>query len=417
MKKFLPHIIITLIATGLLLLVATGNYQKRRHLDNRVTLRKADKIPYGTYVAFKSLGYLFPDAKIYSDRHEPGYWDSLSTYENEQAVFIVTGRFSADEFEMKRLVSFAEKGNDVFISAIELSASAENILGCEAATAYMPSFFGATEAEYGDTLELKLKSLPGNKLVSYQYPGRYMYGYFSSIDTVTTDILGTDAAGRPDFIHLQAGDGNIFIHLVPLAFTNYFLLHKNNIAYYEKAFSYINPSVKKIVWDEYYLNKKYNDNNEENKKGWFRVLMNLQNEEGKKPFKAAFWLAIFLLLIYVLMEMRRKQRFIPVQTKPRNDSLDFVKTIGRLYFDKGDHRNLCRKMGSYFLEYVRNKYKLPTNNLNDEFITHLHYKSGLDEAEVRRIVTFIKYTEDSPSVSQSELAEFHELLETFYKKA
>ena len=74
---------------------------------------------------------------------------------------------------------------------------------------------------------------------------------------------------------------------------------------------------------------------------------------------AALLTAIFALLLYVVLEMRRKQRTIPVMTKPKNDSLEFVKTIGRLYHDKGDHKNLCRKMSAYFLEHVRNRYKLP----------------------------------------------------------
>lgn len=417
MKNYLPYIIITLIATALVLMVATGNYRKNRQLDNRITLRKADKIPYGTYVAYKNLPYLFPKANIHADKHEPGYWDSLSSYEGDQAVIIITGRFGADEFEMKRLINFAEKGNDVFISAIELSSDAERMFGCEARTTYTPSYFTGNDYAVNDTLELRLKSATSQRFAAYRYPGRYLSGYFYSTDTSTTDILGTDASGRPNFIHLQAGAGNFYVHLVPLAFSNYFLLHKQNISYYETAFSYLNPAVKKIAWDEYYLNKKYNDNEGEKKKGWFRVLMNLQNEEGKKPFKAAFWLAILLLLIYVLMEMRRKQRYIPVMTKPKNDSMDFVKTIGRLYYDKGDHGNLCRKMSGYFLEYVRNKYKLPTSQLNDELIKQLHYKSGLEEAEVRKIITFIRYAEDAPSVSPAELAEFHKLLESFYKKA
>ena len=71
--------------------------------------------------------------------------------------------------------------------------------------------------------------------------------------------------------------------------------------------------------------------------------------------------------------MRRKQRYIPVVAKPKNDSLDFVKTIGRLYYDKGDHKNLSRKMGAFFLEHVRSRYKLPTGTLNEEFINNSYF--------------------------------------------
>lgn len=417
MKSKLPYIILGLVAVGVLMLVATGNYKKSKHFDGRITLRKSDKIPYGAYVAHKNLKSIFPQAEVYTDRHEPGYWDSLSYYEKGQAVIILTGRFAADEFEMKQLIRFAEKGNDVFIIAMEISATVERMLGCDARNFYRSSFFVAGDDPGKDTVTLFLKDFANQKNIRYSYPGRAFNGYFNDVDTVTTTVLGTDEAGRPNFIHLQTGEGNFYLNMAPVAFSNYFLLHNKNIGYYEKALSYINPDVKKIVWDEYYLNKRDDDQNDEKKKGWFSVLMNLKNEEGKKPFRAAFWLAILLLLLYVLMEMRRKQRYIPVITKPRNDSIDFVKTIGRLYYDKGDHRNLCLKMSSYFLEFVRNKYKLPTSRLDEEFILNLRYKSGVEEPVVRSIVSFIKYVEDAQAISQPEVNEFHELLEMFYKTA
>ena len=81
-------------------------------------------------------------------------------------------------------------------------------------------------------------------------------------------MLGYDEKGRPNFIHLHAGKGNLYVHLEPLAFSNYFILHKNNIDYYENALSVISPDVTKVVWDEYYLNKRSSENDPEKKKSW-----------------------------------------------------------------------------------------------------------------------------------------------------
>src|SRR5690242_20718110 len=114
--------------------------------------------------------------------------------------------------------------------------------------------------------------------------------------------------------------------------------------------------------------------------------------------------------------MRRKQRYIPVVKKLRNDSLDFVKTIGRLYHDKGDHRNLSRKMSAYFLEYVRSRFKLPTAKLDDEFVKNLHFKTGVDQAEIRELVDSIKEVDESYSISADKMIAFHKQLESFYKK-
>jgi len=212
-------------------------------------------------------------------------------------------------------------------------------------------------------------------------------------------------------------DWNLYLHLAPLAFSNFFLLHKDNIRYYEMTMSVLNPDVTKIVWDEYFMSKGERPRDDGKKKGWFSVLMNTKNEVGDKPFRAAFWILIALLLLYVLMEMRRKQRIIPVVVKPRNDSLEVVKTIGRLYYDKGNHKNLCRKMPAFFQEHVRMKYKLPTGNMNEEFIHALQYKSGVPDYEIRGVVSFIKYLDDAATVSDTQLSEFYKELESFYKKA
>jgi hypothetical protein len=134
-------------------------------------------------------------------------------------------------------------------------------------------------------------------------------------------------------------------------------------------------------------------------------------------FRAALLTAFLALLVYVLMEMRRKQRMIPVIRKPRNESLDFVKTIGRLYYEKGDHRNLGRKMSSYFLEHVRNRYKLLTNTLDQEFIRSLHYKSGVPVQELEEIVTGIREMDTAATISADQLTRLHRKLEAFYKKS
>jgi len=408
LKRYTPYLLALLLATAIVLLFITGDNYKNRRLDERITLRKQDKIPYATYVAYNNLESLFPKATIRTSRLEPGYWDSVSMYDSRQAYLVITDRFSADDDEMRKLIAFARVGNDIFISARYISSAADEAFGC-GSSAYDLSFFSVSDLDEG--ARFSLNDPPFGDTLRYRYPGKTFGSYFSTIDSSTSEILGYDESGRPNFIHLRTGKGNFYVHLEPLAFCNYFLLHKDNISYYEKALSVINPGVKKIVWDEYYLYKKGEQGNKPKNEGWLSVLFRYP------AFKAALLTAIFTLLFYVLMEMRRKQRYIPVQKKPRNDSLDFVKTIGRLYYDKGDHKNLCHKMSAYFLEHVRSKYKLPTSRLDDDFVRNLHYKSGVDEKEIGEIISFIKYLDQAAAVSQEQLAHFHKQMELFYQKA
>ena len=408
MKKNVPYIIIIVVIAAAFTLFITGP-RKHRQLDERLTFYRKDKIPYGMYVAHECLKHIFPNATISENRREPGYWDSIYVNDPKQALIIISPRFDADEFEMKKLISFIENGNDVFISTAEISSDAEEILRCKTTGINFSDYLGPKN-EVLDSFTVSLLNPPFRKQEEFSYPGFQYSAFFFKTDATTTGILGRQKVQKDNFIHLQAGKGNLYLHLAPLAFSNYFLLHANNIRYYENALSLINKDVTKVVWDEYYLFKRWKRGRQSNG-NLLRVLFRYPALAG------ALLTALFTLLIYIVIEMRRKQRYIPVITKPRNDSLDFVKTIGRLYFDKGDHLNLCRKMAAYFLEHIRNVYKLPTYNLNEEFIKALQFKTGKSEAEISDIVASIKRLDGTQTINDKQLTIFHKQLESFYKTA
>ena len=413
MKKNLPYILIALIVAGAIVVFWTNNKNTGpRKLDQRLSFHRRDKIPYGLYVAYNSLATLFPQAAVISGKKEPGLWDGISADSSGQALIIITPEFNADDYEMKALIRFAEKGNTVFLSSRMLSDEAEAKLKLRATGGGQDAFL---PVEYlPDTLSLTLEPEFFRGPHTYSFPGKRFFNAFSSTDYDITTYLGTSSAETPQFVELRTGAGHIYIHLAPIAFTNYFLLHKSNMTYYEQVMSLIPAGTSRIYWDEYYRYKVSSKDN--SSKGWFSVLMNMKNSEGKKPFRAAIIVVMILLLLYVLLEMRRKQRIIPLIKKEANASLEFTKTIGRLYHDKGDHNNLARKMTAYFLEYVRSRYKLSTTALNEEFVKQLYYKTGVEEGLITDIIYNINQL-DTAVISEQQLAILHKQLETFYKNA
>jgi len=407
-KKILPYILLMIILGGIIMLIVSDSSEKRqrRYFNHRISLRKEHKIPYGLYVAYHSLSRLFPFASVYGSRQAPGRWDSISALEKNQALIIITDRFSPDEEEMKKLVDFAAAGNFIFISARSLSYSAESVFHC--------SVFEKADWWTEDSLNVQLENPPFHLPLRFSYPGMQFSSFLEDYDTLITGVMGKNDYNRAVFTHYRTGEGSIYLHLAPLAFSNYFLLHKENVRYYENVISLIPRHVTSVVWDEYYMNKPlsvWNESGEENQKrrNWWSVMMSIP------ALKAALWTGIVTLLIYLLLGMRRKQRVIPVMEKPKNDSLDFVKTIGRLYFDKNDHADLCIKMSTYFLEHVRSRYRLATSNLNGEFVKALHYKSGYPEQELGQIISFIQQLTAGRQVSDEQLAAYYKKLESFYK--
>lgn len=412
MKKILPFLLLGLVLLSAAVLLFTADDDREKFLDERITLRRTDKIPYGTYVAYEGLHHLFPSSTVTTNRKAPGSWDNLSMNESDQALVVVSHRFFADNDEMLDLIRFAEKGNDVFVSAMVYAEDAKNLLNCSVSYFDLSEIF-SPEPGTRDSLSVTLANPPFDRSYPYSFPGLRFDSHFIRTDTSICNVMGYNQGGNKNFLHFRAGNGNLYFHLAPLAFSNYFLLHRQNLNYYENVLSVLSPAVKKIVWDEYFLNKRfyYEENSEDDRSGWFNTFMNYRG------LRWALLTAILILLAFVLFEMARKQRYIPVRAKPRNDSLEFVKTIGRLYFEKGDHSNLARKMSAYFLEYVRNKYKLTTGTLDNDFFRKLQFKTGVPEEELQPIIRFIIHLDAEGVVTAKQLGDFHKQLESFYHKA
>ena len=301
------------VVAAIAVLLFTGKNRERKVFDERVTLRKRDKTPYGTYLAYEGLKRFFPNANFITSKKPPASWDSLKVNEEGQALIIVSQRFYADEDEMKKLIRFAENGNDVFVSAMVYSEDVRTMLHCSTSYFDLNTLYYKPTASDSLTVSLIQPPFPTDDL--YSYPGAGFESRFVRTDTSTSTVLGRGTGNSPNFIHLRAGKGNLFFHLAPLAFSNYFLLHRNNNNYYEALFSVLSPGLKKIAWDEYFINKMYDFERNDKRSGWFKALLSYTS------LKFALITAILTLLLYTLSEMRRKQRFIPVVARPQNDSL------------------------------------------------------------------------------------------------
>ncbi len=403
MKNLIPYILGGVLLLLLVMVLMANRGKPVRRMDERITLRQRDKIPYGTAVAKHLLPSLFPNAVVHADARYPGAWNGINAYEQNQAVILVADFFNADDDELQRLNEFVGKGNFVFIIARSFSDEASNFFNLNFSS-YYNYYTGGDE----DTLFVKLQQ-PGFLTDSlFTYPGKKYEGRIQKIQTVKTALLGQNEGGSANFVQLNKGTGRFFVHTSPLAFSNYFILHKQNAAYYQQALSVIPKDVKAVVWNEYFLEKRRSPSKKEDV-NWLGTLFNYP------AFKWGLLTAFFTLLLYVLLGMRRNQRMIPPHEKPTNDSLDFVKTLGRLYYDRRDHKNLAGKMGAYFLEHVRSTYKITTHTLDDDFIQSLHVKSGYPQPEIKKIVTEIEQFSEWPNISEERLADFHKSLELFYQ--
>ena len=404
MSKFLSYILIFLIACNLF------SCKKKQSFNDTITLSKNDKIPYGTYASYKLLQKEFPHALIETNKYAPGYWKNLSSDSVKQVLFIVTKTFDPSEDDLNYLTGFVQKGNYVFISTLQVTRNAAKFFKIKTQVHY--NYYGLQTAVHHafnpfDSTVVHLDTNSFKEPLSYQYPGADFTNSFSQIDTSFTFSLGRSSEKYPDLIAVNAIKGTFFLHTAPIAFTNFFLLYESNRQYFEKMMSLLPVDAKKVVWDEYYL--YHYDDDQQAPQGLLSVILKYDN------FKWAFWIALLLLGLYMLTEIKRKQRIIPQYARPKNDSLEFVTTIGKLYYEKGDHKNLADKLTQYFLDYVRNHFKISTAEINSAFEQQLASKSNKNIDEIKTITENIHTINLNTIITQKQLMDYYELLENFYK--
>lgn len=408
MNKILPFVIVGVVIILTLLFIPT---KRGKQFDSRFTLNPKDKIPYGTNVSYSLLSKLFPSAKVTVNRNEPGAWKNLNVDSGKQVLIIVAFDFDPTEEEMDNILSFAQKGNYVFISALMYNSMATDVF--KVRQAYNSGYDLKSKINdiiRPDSFRVTLDTGAFHTPVAYTCPGSSFDNSFLDYDSTITYPLGYSDNGNPNLLAMNSIKGTIFLHSAPLTLTNFFLLYNNNHKYLEQLTAMVPVNPTHVVWDEYYLFSADMPKKESGSKGILSVILNYAN------FQWAFWLTLAVLAIYMLTESSRKQRQIPEYSKPKNEHMEFISTVGKLYFEKGDHLNLALKMSQFFLEHVRTKYKLNTSHINDDFAKALSIKTGVPQEEANVITGYIQQTQIG-AITVDDLKHFYNHLENFYKKA
>ena len=124
----------------------------------------------------------------------------------------------------------------------------------------------------------------------------------------------------------------------------------------------------------------------------------------------------YTLLFFMIFEAKRKQRIIPIIKPLTNTTLEFVSTIGNLYYQRGDHKNIADKKIQFFFDYIHSNYFMSTAQRDETFSSVLARKSGVKEQTVKSLLEMIHEILSRNTISQDELKSLNKLLEHFYKK-
>jgi hypothetical protein len=310
---------------------------------------------------------------------------------------LVCGSLETNKPDESELIKYIERGNTVMIATDALSKSLADTLKLE----LRPFDFSMDDK---DSVRLRMVNPHLGDTAWYAMKKSTVDGYFHRLDTARAEVLGVNSRGRVNFVRYKIGRGHLLIHAAPLVFSNYFILMDNNSEYVEKLLSYLPGTARTLYWDEYYKSGR------EGAATPLRVILT------RPDLRAAYFIALAGILLYILFQTKRRQRIIPVIERPRNTSMDFVETVSRVYYNQGNHGHIAQKKLGYLLDHIRSRYGLQTQMLDEHFEQRLTHKSGYPPDKVRVLVSVINQVRQAGEMTAAELMQFSRLIDDFHKQ-
>jgi hypothetical protein len=380
----------------LLMLLGYGlfEYYRPKPLDWKESYSNRDHIPFGGKVIFKLLPELVGNQRVESVRIPPyNQLDSNHSAHKSSYVFI-NSRFKIDNNDKNRLFDYVRAGNVVFISAYRFDKNFLDSLEIDAPMNKPTVNDSASRVYFVNPL---LKDHKGS-LFDKDDGTNYLVN--KSKKTIT--VLAVNEKKQPVFIKVNHGKGHFFIHNLPLAFTNYYVLDSLTDTHAFQALSYLPRQP--VYWDEYQKQGRFG----ENQHSIFRYIV------SNRALKAAFILTLIGLITYAVFGGKRTQRVIPIMNPPANVSLEFVKTIGNMYYRKKDHANLAAKLAQQFRMYLRERFGIQHQALSPaELEEVIARSSGLSRQETSDLLAEL---DDEGVWSGKRLVELNTKLEDFYER-
>ena len=350
---------------------------------------ETDKIALGSFVLFENLE---KNGQIKIEKVGIPPYEKLNKDDFRGTYFFLNNHIGFDDAELEDMLSWVSNGNDLFISAKYLGEYLQDTLDLN-----VQKIFSTETIHSKPLFQLANPSLKAEKPFLFNHNTEI--SVFEAIDTAKTTVLGfaevyndTLAISEPEvnFIKTEFGKGEIYIHLAPEAFSNYFLLSEENYEYTEAALAYLDIE-KILLWDNYY---------KAGKKFYTSPLYVLFSS---KKLKWAYYTALLAAFLFIVFEGKRKQRSIPVIKPLENKTYNFTQTVAGLFYEKKQYKQIANKKIKLFLDYLRTDLRIHLKEINQQFLENVSEKSGNSFEKTKALFDLIGTIERKPEISKQDL--------------
>lgn len=250
----------------------------------------------------------------------------------------------------------------------------------------------------------------------YDYKHDSLYvGDFTRFDTIVDEKerierIDTFAIKKvPTAVSVPYGKGEVIFVSSPLLFTNYGMLEGNTSVYIFRLMSYLADLP--VYRTEAYVKTDAMLVAEQSP---FREFIK------RPPLRWALYLALLGVVLFMIFTARRRQRVIPIISKPANRSLEFIQLIGTLYYQRKDHVDLVRKKFKLFAEELRKTAGVDISDVNtdDREYQLLAEKTGMNNDRLKKVIRQIRLVLHSEgNISVEEMRSLIDAMDTIVRHA
>ena len=250
----------------------------------------------------------------------------------------------------------------------------------------------------------------------YDYKHDSLYvGDFTRFDTIVDEKerierIDTFAIKKvPTAVSVPYGKGEVIFVSSPLLFTNYGMLEGNTFVYIFRLMSYLADLP--VYRTEAYVKTDAMLVAEQSP---FREFIK------RPPLRWALYLALLGVVLFMIFTARRRQRVIPIMSKPANRSLEFIQLIGTLYYQRKDHVDLVRKKFKLFAEELRKTAGVDISDVNtdDREYLLLAEKTGMNSDRLKKVIRQIRLVLHSEgNISVEEMRSLIDAMDTIVRHA
>lgn len=248
----------------------------------------------------------------------------------------------------------------------------------------------------------------------YRHDSLYV-GDFTGFDTIVDEKerierIDTFAIKKvPTAVSVPYGKGEVIFVSSPLLFTNYGMLEGNTFVYIFRLMSYLADLP--VYRTEAYVKTDAMLVAEQSP---FREFIK------RPPLRWALYLALLGVVLFMIFTARRRQRVIPIMSKPANRSLEFIQLIGTLYYQRKDHVDLVRKKFKLFAEELRKTAGVDISDVNtdDREYLLLAEKTGMNSDRLKKVIRQIRLVLHSEgNISVEEMRSLIDAMDTIVRHA